>query len=196
MSKKRQDKKTSAKGNERRIRKSVLIVAIVLIAAAAVTAAYLYERSSPPLPWLFNGAYGVYDGNYTSSNESYGITSRLEVTGFNSTTATLTQMITLNFANGTQSQPDNVTRYYDIQGRYLIVNDELTNGTNGGYINYNSSERPCLVYEYVAILGDGSIATTQYYYDNATGWMLGWKENAHDYNMTLNLMETNVPGLN
>lgn len=195
MSRKSREKEPTGKGRGRRIRRSVLFVAIALIAVAAVAAALLYSMSTPSPPWLFKGAYGVYQGNFTSLNESYGITSRLEVTDFNSTTATFAQSIIMSFANGTQSQQYNVTSYYDLQGKHFIVNNDILNKTYGEDVNYKNSERPCLVYEYVAIYTDNTIGIIHVYHDNATGWILGQKNYSADFNTTLNLVETNIPTL-
>jgi hypothetical protein len=172
-----------------RIRRSIVVVAFaIVVVSLAVGIALLYEG---PQQTFFKGAYGVYQGVYSSSNSTAQITSRLEVVDLNDTVATFTQNITF-VSNGT-AENYNATMHYDLLARHFDFSN-LLNGTYPTDITFNGVARPCLAYQYVVISGT-EWGTTTVYYDNATGWILKQVTLMPAYNYSFNLVQTNVPGL-
>ncbi len=170
-------------------RSSVLLAAGAGVAVVVVVTLALWSAMprTPPYPWLFRGAYGVYAGSYMIGDTAVNVTSRVEVTDFNSTHATLTQVVTARAGSEVVNQT--FTSWYSLQDGRVALQNPL-NKVYEEDLTYRNSTRRCVVCEYG--LQDGVLLVC---YDKATSWIILQKNTIGDYHIEIALAETNIPGL-
>ncbi len=170
-------------------RSNVLLAAGAGVAVVAVVVLALWSTmpGATSYPWLFRGAYGVYTGSYMVGDTAVNVTSRVEVTDFNSTHATLTQVVTARAGSEVVNQ--NFTSWCSLQDGRILLQNPL-NKVYEEDLTYKNSTRRCVVYEYG--LQDGILLV---YYDKATSWIILQKNTIGDYHIEIALAETNIPGL-
>jgi len=192
--------KKSNKANSARInkRKAIIILAIAAaVIVGSVTTIIILNNNSqqqtPQFPWLFNGAYAIYNGTYMNGNLTLGVSTRIQVVSYNSTIATVIQNLTETFVNGTQVTGSE-TSHYDLQNKHFILDSSyILNGTYAGEFQYNNEIRPCTILQYVQIVIGGAI-TYEVYYDNATSWILKQTDMGPNFNSSVEMVSTNIPG--
>jgi hypothetical protein len=176
-----------------------LVAAITVAVIAVVVGAFLVSAliSSPQgqNAWLFKGAYATYEGSATVTFVSFTFTLRQEVVDFNSTHAELLTSVSMG---SSLSEPveEEVSVWVDLsKNQYLIEEGTLIDSYEANLPFEGFGNRDCIVYEYAT---DGPTLTI--YVDKQIGWPLKIKvsmtgEDSISLELDINLVETNIPGL-
>jgi len=162
---------------------AIIAIAVIALALAGLIA-FQMLRGEPRYPWLFKGAYGVYEGKALILFIPVTVKFRVEVLDFNSTHV-------------------KVLYYASVEGLYTNSTVEWVKLDEGlGYpaelAKVEEREcyvegirtRQCIIKTYKEKRGE-----TVLYIDRATGWILQIDYKEEDFTMTLTLKETNIPGL-
>ncbi len=186
-------------------KKIATIVSVILIVTlAAVTTALLttnHNSSSSQAgnqkssqSWITKGAYATYEGQATVLSMSVSYNAKLEIVDFNETHIQVMNDFNMSTPFGSS---ENSTTAWVSRENMTFQPDGLT--LNNTYIAQvalpNLGTRSCTVYEY----SNQDISAT-YYVDNNVQWpvkmmMTSPTVNGQSYNMDINLVDSNIPGL-
>lgn len=171
-----------------RTRRIVIVVVVACVLVATVAGAYWY--SLPHYPWLFQGAYSTYSGNSTILFIPIQFDVRLQVMDYNTTHAKLFTLLKVN-ALGTTTE-NSTTAWFSFQEKNFVWPGATFNQTyEGDYYIEGFGLRHCYVAENV-----GSGVKGLLYIDSQMLWPLKLRvEMLPTFNLDLNLVETNIPGL-
>jgi hypothetical protein len=171
-----------------RARNLVIVVALACVIVAAVAGAYWY--SLPHYPWLFQGAYSTYGGNYTVLFIPIQFEVRLQVMDYNTTHAKLFTLLKVT-ALGTTTE-NSTTAWFSFRDKNFAWPGATFNQTyEGDYYIEGYGLRHCYVAENVSPGGKGLL-----YIDSQTLWPLKLRLEALPVvGLDLNMVETNIPGL-
>ena len=169
------------------MRKSVIVLAAVLVAALAVVGVWWY-LSRPAYPWLFKGAYAVYEGETVILFVPAKVTARLEVSDLNATHV----KFFLYFKGETPFGSNETTSTYWVNIKEPAPQQNLTRTYEREEYVEGLGLRKCVVYEY-AESGGGMLM----YVDKEVMWpvKIVLKYDNPPITLTLTLKETNIPGL-
>ena len=174
---------------------AVIAVAIIAVVVGAFLVSALISSPQGQNAWLFKGAYAKYEGSATVTFVSFTFTLRQEVVGFNSTHAELLTSVSMG---SSLSEPveEEVSVWVDLsKNQYLIEEGTLVDSYEANLPFEGFGNRDCIVYEYAT---DGPTLTI--YVDKQIGWPLKMKvsmtgEDSLSLELDINLVETNIPGL-
>ena len=189
----------------------VIIVAIIAVAAFASTAAFLREGNQSPnsqtndqngstnnqdssQSWIKKGAYATYAGQAEILSMRITFNARMEIVDVNQTHMQLSTYYNMSTPFGAT---ENTTTTWVSRENMNFQPENLTlNKTYTTQITIpNLGTRTCTVYEYSS---EGISAA--YYVDNSIQWpikmvMTSPTVEGQSYNMDINLVDTNIPGL-
>jgi len=174
---------------------AVIAVAVIAVVVGAFLVSALISGPQGQNAWLFKGAYAKYEGSATVTFVSFTFTLRQEVVDFNSTHAELLTSVSMG---SSLSEPleEEVTVWVDLsKNQYLIEEGTLVDSYEANLPFEGFGNRDCIVYEYAT---DGPTLTI--YVDKQIGWPLKMKvsmtgEGSLSLELDINLVETNIPGL-
>jgi hypothetical protein len=174
---------------------AVIAVAVIAVVVGAFLVSALISGPQGQNAWLFKGAYATYEGSATVTFVSFTFTLRQEVVDFNSTHAELLTSVSMG---SSLSEPveEEVSVWFDLsKNQYLIEEGTLIDSYEANLPFEGFGNRDCIVYEYAT---DGPTLTI--YVDKQIGWPLKMKvsmtgEGSISLELDINLVETNIPGL-
>jgi hypothetical protein len=188
-----------------------LILAVIAVAAVATTAAVLTSANqSPssqtndqngltndqnsPQSWIAKGTYATYAGQAEILSMSVTFSARMEIVDVNQTHMQLSTNYNMSTPFGAT---ENTTTTWVSREEMNFQPENLTlNNTYTTQITLpNLGTRTCTVYEYSS---EGISAA--YYVDKSIQWpikmvMTSPSVEGQSYNMDINLVDTNIPGL-
>jgi hypothetical protein len=210
---------TELESNQQVVKKSVfsrktiavVLVAVIAIAAiASVTAVLMTGNQSPsnqtnnqnsqtnnqnnPQAWIKKGAYATYAGQATIMSMSITFNARMEIVDVNETHMQLLTNYDMSTPFG--ATENTTTTWVSRENMNFQPEDLPLNSTYTTQITIpNLGTRTCTVYEYSS---EGISAA--YYVDNSIQWpikmvMTSPAVEGQSYNMDINLIDTNIPGL-
>ncbi len=174
---------------------AVIAVAVIAVVVGAFLVSALISSPQGQNAWLFKGAYATYEGSATVTFVSFTFTLRQKVVDFNSTHAELLTSVSMG---SSLSEPvkEEVSVWVDLsKNQYLIEEGTLIDSYEANLPFEGFGNRDCIVYEYAT---DGPTLTI--YVDKQIGWPLKMKvsmtgEGSISLELDINLVETNIPGL-
>ena len=188
-----------------------IIIAIIAIATVASTATILTEGNQTPISqtndqnpftnnpsspqsWIKKGTYATYAGQAEILSMSITFNARMEIVDVNQTHIQLSTNYNMSTPFGTT---DNTTTTWVSRENMNFQPENLTlNNTYTTQITLpNLGTRTCTVYEY-----SSQGISAAYYVDNSIQWpikmvMTSPTVEGQSYNMDINLVDTNIPGL-
>ena len=188
-----------------------IIMAIIAVAAVVSTAAVLTsDNQSPssqtkdqngltntqnsPQSWIKKGAYATYAGQAEILSMKVTFTARMEIVDLNQTHMQLSTNYNMSTPFG--ATENTTTTWVSRQDMNFQPDNLALNNTYTTQITLpNLGTRTCTVYEYSS---EGISAA--YYVDQSIQWpikmvMTSPSVEGQSYNMDINLVDTNIPGL-
>lgn len=186
---------------------AIIAVALIIVLSAGLTAGLLVtsKNASPamnnpttnqnnPQSWIAIGDYATYQGQATILSMTVSFNARMEIIDLNQTHIQVSTNFTMTTPYGST---ENTTTAWVSRENMTFQPDGLTlNSTYSTQLTLpNLGTRSCTVYEYTS---DGISAT--YYIDNSVKWpikmvMTSPAFEGQSYDMEINLLNTNIPGL-
>ncbi len=190
---------------------AIILVAVVAIATAASAAAILTTGNESPNnqtnnqnsitdnqntapSWIKKGTYATYAGQAEILSMSINFNARMEIVDVNQTHMQLSTEYNMSTPFGTT---ENTTTTWVTRENMNFEPENLTlNNTYTTQISIpNLGTRTCTVYEY-----SSQGISAAYYVDNSIQWpikmvMTSPTVQGQSYNMDINLVDTNIPGL-
>ncbi len=160
------------------------ILALVIV-VVGVGAYVWWSMSQPSYPWLYQGAYGKYNGTYTIEGTTYTVTQTITVQSLTGTSANWLFNTTTVWDGGNTS--DAVTRSFDFATRRFTPDIPNYSSAFDETITYHSQQRPCRVFQFST-----TPTSTLVYLDRATAWVLRQVAPLNGTSVELNLVETNI----
>ena len=192
---------------------AIIIVAVIAIATVASTAAILTtgnkspnsqtntddqnsltDNQNSPQSWIEKGAYATYAGQAEILSMSITFSARMEIVNVNQTHMEISTDYNMSTPYG--SNENTTTTWVSKEDMNFQPEDLPLNSTYTTQITIpNLGTRTCTVYEYSS---EGISAA--YYVDNIVHWpikmvMTSPAVEGQSYNMDINLVDTNIPGL-
>jgi hypothetical protein len=188
-----------------------LVMVVIAVAAVASTAAFLTagnqspsnqtndqndltNNQNSPQSWIAKGTYATYAGQAEILSISITFSARMEIVDVNQTHMQLSTRYNMSTPFGAT---ENTTTTWVSREEMNFQPENLTlNNTYTTQITIpNLGTRTCTVYEYSS---EGISAA--YYIDNSIQWpikivMTSPTVEGQSYNMDINLVDTNIPGL-
>jgi hypothetical protein len=189
----------------------LIIVAVIAVAGVASTAAFLTAGNQSPSSqtndqngltnnqnslqsWIAKGTYATYAGQAEILSMSVTFNARMEIVDVNQTHMQLSTDYNMSTPFGaTENTTTNWVSREDMN--FQPENLTLSNTYTTQITLPNLGTRTCTVYEYSS---EGISAA--YYVDNSIHWpikmvMTSPTVEGQSYNMEINLVDTNIPGL-
>jgi len=165
-----------------------MAIAVAGVLVAVVAGVYWY--SLPHYPWLFQGAYALYEGDTTVLFIPVELEARLQVMEYNSTHARIFMWVNMTVL-GISSQ-NSTSVWFSYKDKVFSWPGASFNQTyEGDYYIEGYGVRHCYVSESVSPAGKGLI-----YIDSQTLWPVKLQFEAPPaVSLDINLVETNIPGL-
>jgi hypothetical protein len=192
-------------------KKTIAIVLITIVAiAVAVSLATALMNSQPsnqannqnsqtnnqasPQSWIKKGAFATYQGQATILLITVSFNARMEIIDLNETHMQLSTYYNMSTPYGA-TENTTITWVSRENMNFQPEGIPLINSFNSQITLPNLGTRDCTVYEYSS---EGLSAT--YYVDNTIQWpikmiMTSPEVEGQSYNMDINLVDTNIPGL-
>jgi len=173
---------------------AILAIAVIALALAGLIA-FQMLRGEPRYPWLFKGAYGVYEGKaLILFIPVMTIKYRVEVLDFNSTHVKVLYHTSVE-GFGVNSTVEWVKLDEELGYPAELVKGlghpiELVKVEEKDYYIEGIGTRLCIIKTYKEKNGEMVL-----YIDKATGWILQIEFKGEGAGITLTLKETNIPGL-
>ncbi len=190
---------------------AIIIVAVIAIATVASTTAILTtgnkspnsqintensltDNQNSPESWIKKGAYATYAGQAEILSLSIAFSARIEIVDFNQTHLQISTDYIMSTSFG--ATENTTTIWVSREDMNFQPEDLPLNNTYTTQITIpNLGTRTCTVYEYS---NEGISAA--YYVDNSVQWpikmvMTSPAVEGQTYNMDINLVDTNIPGL-
>jgi hypothetical protein len=190
---------------------AIILVSAIAIAAAASTVSLLTTDNKSPSnqtddqnnvsdsqnssqSWIQKGAYATYAGQAEILSMSITFTARMEIVDVNQTHMEISTDFNMSTPFG--SNENTTTTWVSKEDMNFQPEDLQLNSTYTTQVTIpNLGTRTCTVYEYSS---DGISAA--YYVDNSVQWpikmvMTSPAVEGQSYNMDINLVDTNIPGL-
>jgi hypothetical protein len=204
-------------GNNKKIIAIILVAIIVIAAAASATAVLInsqpsnsnqaYKQNSQTnnqnsqtniqpnsQSWIKKGTYATYEGQATILSITVTINAKMEINNLNQTHMQISTFYNMSTPYGAT---ENTTSTWVSRENMTFQPEGLP--LNSSYQTQitipNLGTRDCTVYEYTS---EGLSAA--YYVDNTIQWpikmiMTSQTVEGQSYNMDINLVDTNIPGL-
>jgi hypothetical protein len=171
-----------------RARSLIIVVAVAGVLVAALAGAYWY--SLPHYPWLFQGAYSVYEGNATVLFIPVEFQARLQVMEYNATHAKVFTMVNMT-ALGVSSTNSTSVWFSFEEKNFAWPGADFSQTHEGDYYIEGFGVRHCFVAESVSPVGEGLI-----FIDSQTLWPIKLRFEAMSaISVDIYMVETNIPGL-
>ena len=190
---------------------AIILVAVVAIATVASAAAILTagnqspnsqtnnqngltNNQSSPQSWIKKGTYATYTGQAEILSMSITFNARMEIVDVNQTHMQLSTDYNMSTPFG--STENTTTTWVSREDMNFQPADLTLNNTYTTQITIpNLGTRTCTVYEY-----SSQGISAAYYVDNSIQWpikmvMTSPAVEGQSYNMDINLVDTNIPGL-
>lgn len=190
---------------------AVILVAVVAIATVASTAAILTANNQSPnnqtnnqnsitdnqnssQSWIKAGAYATYAGQAEILSMSITFNARMEIVDVNQTHMQIST--TYNMSTPFGATENTTTSWVNRENmNFQPENLPLNNTYTTQITTANLGTRTCTVYEY-----SNQGISAAYYVDNSVQWpikmvMTSPTVQGQSYNMDINLVDTNIPGL-
>ncbi len=175
-----------------------VIVALVVVVIGLIAIYVIYLAFTPSYPWLFVGAYAIYEGStiHPVTNESVDIWMKVEVIDYNKTHVAI--KIRVKIVSGEYSNETEDIEWIPISEE-LVLPARIASALAGPKTKKVYVEglgvRECYVYSY-SLDHNGTVIG---YIDKDVMWPimfdLIYKINGHDVSVTLKLTQSNIPGL-
>lgn len=194
----------------RKIIAIVLVTVIAIAAVASATAVLMTGNQSPsiqtdnqnsqtnnqsdPQSWIKRGAYATYAGQATIMSMSITFDARMEIVDVNETHMQL--LTNYNMSTPFGKTENTTTTWVSRENMNFQPADLPLKSTYTEQITIpNLGTRTCTVYEY-----SSEEISAAYYVDNSIQWpikmvMTSPAVEGQSYNMDINLVDTNIPGL-
>jgi hypothetical protein len=171
-----------------RTRTLLIAVAVAGVLVAAVAVAYWY--SLPHYPWLFQGAYSVYEGNTTLLFIPVEFQARLQVMEYNTTHAKVFMLV--NMTAFGFSSVNSTSVWFSLKDKNFTWPGSSFNQTyEGDYYIEGFGVRHCYVAENISPAGKVLI-----FIDSQTLWPIKLRfEALSAVSMDIYMVETNISGL-
>lgn len=172
------------------MRTRTLIVAVVVAGALVAAVAGAYWYSLPHYPWLFQGAYAIYEGNTTIIFIPVEFEARVQVMEYNATHARFFLLVNMTALGISSDNSSSV--WFSFREKAVAWPGATLNQTyEGDFLIEGYGVRHCYVSENVSPAGKGLI-----YVDSQTLWPLKLRfEATSAIGLDILLVETNIPGL-
>jgi hypothetical protein len=190
---------------------AIILVAVVAIACVASAAAILTagnqspnnqtnsqnsitNNQNSPQSWIKVGAYATYAGQAEILSMSITFNARMEIVDVNQTHMQIST--TYNMSTPFGATENTTTSWVSRENMNFQPENLLLNNTYTTQITTaNLGTRTCTVYEY-----SSQGISAAYYVDNSVHWpikmvMTSPTVQGQSYNMDINLVDTNIPGL-
>jgi hypothetical protein len=171
-----------------RTRRLIIAFAVAGVLVAAIAGAYWY--SLPHYPWLFQGAYSVYEGNATILFIPVEFQARLQVMEYNSTHAKIFTMVNMTALGvGATNSSSAWVSFKDMN--FTWPGAFFNQTYEGDYFVEGFGVRHCYVAENISPAGKGLV-----YIDSKTLWPIKLRfEATPAVSIDIYMVETNIPGL-
>lgn len=163
------------------------LAALVIVVVGAGAYAW-WSMSQPAYPWLYQGAYGKYNGTYTIGSTAYTVTQTITVQSFTGSSASWLFNTSTVWDGGTTS--DSVSRSFDFATRRFSPDIPNYSSAYDETITYHGQPRQCRVFQFST-----TPTSTLVYIDQATAWVLKQVVPLNGTSAELNLVETNITPL-
>lgn len=173
-------------------------MAVVGLVIGSLMVSALLSKPVGQDTWLFKGAYAKYEGSTSVIGFEFDFSANLEVLDFNNTHVYLSTSFKMGSSLGETAEESN-SAWVELNqiGFMDAFSEGNVTSTYDATVDFGSlGTRACTVYEYIT---DGP--TMSIYVDKVIGWPLKMKasmtgEGSLSLNLDINLVNTNIPGLN
>jgi hypothetical protein len=206
------------KGNNNKKMIAIILTAIIAVAVAVSATAVLMNSQQSPWSqannqnsqtnnqnsqtnnqttsqsWIKKGAYATYEGQATILSMKVSFNAKMEIIDLNETQMQISTYYNISTPYG--ATENTTTTWVSRENMNFEPEGLPLNSTYTAQVTIpNLGTRTCTVYEYVS---EGISAT--YYVDNSIQWpikmvMTSPTVQGQSYNMDINLVDTNIPGL-